>query len=75
MRRYVFDLREGGTLKPDPNGTEFATIDAVRDEAAKALVDLVRDNVLSNGHQATRDLPIEIRDIDDRACSLVSYFK
>ena len=49
MRRYFFDLREGGTLKPDPNGAEFATIDAMREEAAKLLADLARDNVLRNG--------------------------
>ena len=64
MRRYFFDLREGGILKPDQKGAEFATIDAVREEAAKVLVDSARDNVLSYDHDGARDLSIEIRDID-----------
>lgn len=64
MRRYFFDLREGGVLEPDQDGTEFATIDAVQKEAARVLADMARDNILSEGRDAIHDLSVEIRDVD-----------
>jgi hypothetical protein len=64
MRRYIFDLRERGVLEPDQYGTEFATIDAVQKEAARVLADMARDNNLSKGHDAIRDLSVEVRDVD-----------
>jgi hypothetical protein len=63
-RSVSADVREGDILNPDPIGIEFATMNGVREEAARALGDLARDNVLSNNHNTTRDISIEIRDID-----------
>ncbi|UPJ74378.1 hypothetical protein [Bradyrhizobium sp. 187] len=63
MHRYFFDMYDGHEVVPDEEGVEFASLDAVQDEAAHALADLARDEV-----QAARtgpcDLAVAVRDGD-----------
>ena len=63
MPVYYFDLRDGGELSPDEEGTELSSIDDVQDEAAYALTDMLRNTVrVPNGHPLARHLIIEVRD-------------
>ncbi|QIG98148.1 MULTISPECIES: DUF6894 family protein [Bradyrhizobium] len=63
MTRYYFDLREDGVLAPDEEGLEFDSLEAVKEEASRSLLDLVRDQVLERGF---RDAAVEVRDGADR---------
>jgi len=63
MRRYYFDLREGGELAVDEEGVELPTLQAVQIEAARSLVDMARHAVWTKaetivGHR----MSIEVRD-------------
>jgi hypothetical protein len=63
MRRFFFDIRDGGELIPDEEGEEFSTLDAVQDEAAHALADMAKDDMRHvNGNGSVRHLAIEVRD-------------
>ena len=61
MQRYYFDIRDGEKLTPDEEGIEFATLRAVQEEAARSLVDLVR-NAIWEGADDAWHLSIEVRD-------------
>ncbi|WP_439400492.1 DUF6894 family protein (plasmid) [Bradyrhizobium sp. PMVTL-01] len=58
MPRYYFDLRDGKHLIQDEEGMDLPDMEAVRNEAARALVDLARDSIRSN----SANLVIEARD-------------
>ncbi|ESX35862.1 MULTISPECIES: hypothetical protein [unclassified Mesorhizobium] len=45
MARFFFDLTDNGTPYPDTDGTELASLDAAEDEAARALFEIVKDQV------------------------------
>lgn len=63
MGRYFFDLRDGETLISDEEGMELTTLEAVQDEAARALTDMAKDEVrIAAGSGLTCDLGIEVRD-------------
>jgi hypothetical protein len=65
MRRYFFDVRDGGDVIPDEEGMELSTIDAAQNEATRALADMARDEVRTrNGNGSACDLIIEVRDDD-----------
>ncbi|MBZ9682832.1 MULTISPECIES: DUF6894 family protein [unclassified Mesorhizobium] len=43
MARYYFDLVDNGTSFPDIEGTELPSLEAAEDEAAKALLEIAKD--------------------------------
>jgi hypothetical protein len=63
MGRYFFDLRDGDTLIPDEEGLELPTLEAVQDEAARALTQMAADEAgIAARNGSTCDLGIEVRD-------------
>ena len=64
MRRYFFDLRDGDGIVPDEEGMELPSLDAVQEEAARALADMARDEVPLTGNGPARHMTIEVRDGD-----------
>jgi hypothetical protein len=64
MRRYFFDMRDGDDVVTDDEGMELPTIDAVQEEAARALADMARVEVPLIGSGPARHMTIEVRDAD-----------
>jgi hypothetical protein len=63
MRRYYFDLRDGGVLVEDEEGIELPDIESVQEEAARSLVDIAKDMVRGNGDSSPwHRMVIEVRD-------------
>ena len=63
MPRYYFDHRDGDTFLSDDEGLEFDGIEAVRDEATKALAGMAKDAL---PRSARREMAIEVRDETSR---------
>lgn len=59
MTRYYFDIRDGGGLCSDEEGTELASQRAALIEATNALADMARD--MANLNQPPQDVAIEVR--------------
>jgi hypothetical protein len=57
--KNFFDTRDGPELLRDEEGVELDGIQQARDEATRALVDLVRDLIPGS---ESRELAIEVRD-------------
>lgn len=63
MPLYFFDLREGDILARDEEGTELVGMADVQNEAAHALSDMLRDQVIATtGSPAAGELSIEVRE-------------
>ncbi|WP_439369199.1 DUF6894 family protein [Bradyrhizobium sp. DASA03120] len=63
MPRYYFDLREGHHVAPDEEGLDLPDMEAVQNEAARALSDLARDTIRATAaFGVARNLSIEVRD-------------
>jgi hypothetical protein len=62
MPRFYFDLREGDEIAPDEEGMEFRTIEAVQEEAARALADMARDAIRARSNGSGHQMAIEVRD-------------
>ncbi|RJT41353.1 hypothetical protein D3227_06045 [Mesorhizobium waimense] len=62
MPRYFFDLSDSCLQFPDKKGTELHCIDDAKDEAVRALVDIIR--ILPDG--AYRELAYTVRDDSGR---------
>ncbi|WOH49309.1 DUF6894 family protein [Bradyrhizobium sp. sBnM-33] len=62
-KRYYFGLREGDDIAPDEEGMEL-TIEAVQEEAPRALADMARDTVRRHPRGAGHDMAIDVRDDD-----------
>ncbi|ESY62246.1 hypothetical protein X740_31780 [Mesorhizobium sp. LNHC221B00] len=45
MARFFFDLTDNGTSFPDTEGTDLPSLEAAEDEAARALLEIARDNM------------------------------
>ncbi|WP_407046149.1 DUF6894 family protein, partial [Mesorhizobium abyssinicae] len=43
MALYFFDFSDNGETHPDTDGTELLNFDAVKQEAVRALVDVMRE--------------------------------
>ena len=70
MARYFLYVREDGELLPDhEEGQEFATLDAVRDEAVSSARELFSAAVL-NGTGANLNLQIEV--VDERGKTILT---
>ena len=61
MKRYHFDIRDGGGFTPDEEGLELPDIEAVQQEAALSLADVARDAVRISRRNAHL-MQIEVRD-------------
>lgn len=59
MPLYFFDTRDNHDFLEDDVGLEFANLDAVKVEAARALADIARDVIPGS---FKRDLAVEVRD-------------
>jgi Domain of unknown function (DUF6894) len=64
MPRYFFDLRDHDGVVTDEEGMELPSLDAVQEEAARALADMARDEVPLAGNGPARHMAIEVRDDD-----------
>ncbi|WP_439400304.1 DUF6894 family protein (plasmid) [Bradyrhizobium sp. PMVTL-01] len=63
MPRYYFDLRDGTHLGRDEEGLDLPDMEAVQNEATRALSDLARDAIRATAALGvTRNLSIEVRD-------------
>lgn len=63
MAVYFFDFSDTGDEFPDTEGTELPNLDAVKDEAIRALVEVVKE-VLPDG--SFRELACKVRDENGR---------
>lgn len=52
MTRYFFDIHDGGPSRDD-TGTECADLDAVRQQAVRALSDIAREEIPKDGDRRT----------------------
>ncbi len=59
MPRYFFDIHDGARFTADETGVELDGIEAARQEASRALGELVRE-ILPDGDQ--REILIEVKD-------------
>ena len=65
MKRYYLDLRDGAALAPDEEGVELPDIEAVQQEAARALADMATEAVRDRRFNALGHcMAIEVRDDD-----------
>jgi hypothetical protein len=77
MRRYFFDLRDERGLVLDEEGLLLSSVEAVQDEAARALGGFAHDEArtakLDGGF--VRELAIEVRDEDGPVMHARFYFE
>jgi hypothetical protein len=65
MKRYYFDLRDGDAVSVDEEGLELPDIEAVKEEAARLLVDMAKDAVRGRRFDGFgRGVDVEVRDED-----------
>ena len=58
MPRFFFDIHDGETFTPDRQGVELEDLEAAKDEAKKALPNLVRDARLDGDR---RDVTVDVK--------------
>ena len=59
MALYYFDVDDNGTVYSDDQGTECDTFDRVKEEAIRALVEMIKDSLPDGDHHR---LIIKVRD-------------
>jgi hypothetical protein len=64
MKRYYFDIREGDEIIPDEEGIDLPNLAKVQEEAARALVDAVRDASHRSSQGGAQYVAVEVRDKD-----------
>jgi hypothetical protein len=73
LARYYFDVHDGEQLLHDDEGTEFDSLDAAVQGAARAAAE-IGTNRLAKGD--TRDVVIEVRDErNQRICTVTASMK
>jgi hypothetical protein len=68
--RYHFNIREGGEVIPDQEGSEFANLMAARAEARASVRDLASEDI-RNGRPA-HDWRVEIATCEGTVLDIVS---
>ncbi len=63
MSRFFFDINDGKKFTPDREGMELEGLEASKDEAKKALPDIVRDE-MPDGDR--RDFTVDVKDVAGR---------
>ena len=65
MKRYYFDLRDGDAVSVDEEGLELPDFEAVKEEAARLLVDMAKGAVRGRRFDGFgRGVDVEVRDED-----------
>ncbi|MER8430065.1 DUF6894 family protein [Mesorhizobium caraganae] len=59
MALYYFDVDDNGAVYSDDEGTDCATFDKVKEEAVRALVEMIKDSLPDGDHHR---LTIKVRD-------------
>ncbi|WP_027037577.1 DUF6894 family protein [Mesorhizobium ciceri] len=59
MARFFFDLTDNGELYPDPEGTDLTDLEAAEDEAARALLEIAKDQMPDG---TFREVALHVRD-------------
>lgn len=70
MRRYFFDLRYGSESVTDDEGIVLPDLDAVQEEAMRALIAVVRDLIKMPG-----TITVEVRDEDGPVMNAMVAFE
>jgi hypothetical protein len=63
MPRFFFDIHDGKNFTPDRQGLDLEGLEAAKEEAKKALPDIVRDE-MPDGDR--RDFTIDVKDVARR---------
>jgi hypothetical protein len=69
MPRFFFDIHDGENFMPDRQGADLEDLEAAKDEAKKALPDLVRDARLDGDR---RDVTVDGLCCTDRLVGVLS---
>ncbi len=72
MERYYFDSRDNGHFLADDTGFEFADLEDVKVQAAKALAELARDVIPGS---LKRELSVEVRDERGPVLTVLMHFE
>lgn len=63
MPRFFFDIHDGEKFTPDRKGLELEGLEAAKDEAKKALPDIVKEE-MPDGDR--RDFTVDVKDVAGR---------
>ncbi|MDI3567233.1 DUF6894 family protein [Bradyrhizobium sp. Arg816] len=66
MKRYYFDIRDGDGLSVDEEGMTLPDLVATQEEAARSLVDIIRNT--PRGKDSRAPLAIDVRDDNGPPC-------
>lgn len=61
MPRYYFDFLDNGGLLVDDEGRDLVDLQAVQTEAARSLIDMVRDSLLKPAAGSVDQMVIQVR--------------
>lgn len=75
MAHYFFDLRDGAELLPDEEGMELRNMEAVQEEAARALAGLAGDSMRNYDGSQSHRMVIEVRDHVGCVMTVKFYFE
>ena len=60
MPRFFFDIHDGEAFTPDRQGLDLDGLEAAKDEAKKALPEIVKDD-MPDGDR--RDFTVDVKDV------------
>jgi hypothetical protein len=60
MPRFFFDIHDGENFTPDRQGVELEDLEAAKDEAKKALPDIMKDE-MPDGDR--RDFTVDVKNV------------
>ena len=63
MSRFYFDIRNGENFVSDEEGLEFPTVNEARDDASRALGQMIKEAMPDGMHH---DMAVEVRGADKR---------
>jgi hypothetical protein len=58
MPRFFFDIHDGANFTPDRQGVELESLEAAKDEAKRALPDIVKDEMPD---RYRRDFTVDVK--------------
>lgn len=68
MSRYYFNVRHQDCVLPDPDGSEWPSLEDARKEAVEALLDLVANSITARSSR----IPLGVDVADDHGTVLVT---
>jgi predicted hotdog family 3-hydroxylacyl-ACP dehydratase len=60
MPRYFFDLRDGGNLSADDEGTELDGVEAARTELIQAFTAIAAQRIRDDGDRANFEMTVRV---------------